>query len=156
MAELRALCESLGFSDVATYIQSGNVILGSPRTEDEVVGTLERSLAERFGMTSSVMVRTHDEVAQILADNPFPKADTGTLHVAFLPKPVPDDLTGRLEKVAAAPEEFVLNGREIYLHLPNGLGRSVLASSVIDARRLGMPATVRNWRTITKLAEMSS
>jgi uncharacterized protein (DUF1697 family) len=156
MAELRALCESLGFSDVATYIQSGNVILGSPRSEDEVVGTLERAIAERFGMASSVMVRTHDELAQILADNPFPEADTGTLHVAFLPKPVGGDVRGRLEEMAAPPEEFALNNREIYLHLPNGLGRSVLASAVIHTRRLGLPATVRNWRTVTKLADLSS
>ncbi len=156
MAELRMLCESIGCTDVTTYIQSGNVVLGSPLTEHKLVTALEAAIAERFHMTSSVMVRTHEQLTRILTHNPFPSAEARTLHVGFLPKEIADDAIARLAQLSSPPEEFVVRKREIYLHLPNGMGRAMLPAALLDTRRLGVPVTARNWRTVTKLAEMTA
>jgi uncharacterized protein (DUF1697 family) len=154
MAQLRATVESIGATDVTTYIQSGNVVLTSPLEEAELRALLERAVADRFGVSPTVMVRTAEEIADVVDHTPYPQADEKTVHVAFLHEPPDDAAHDRLESIETGEETFAVRGREVYLHLPHGLGRSKLADTVV--RRLEQPTTMRNWRTVNKLVEMSA
>lgn len=155
MPALRETCESIGFTNVVTYIQSGNLVLSSSLAAPRLAAALEAAIAERLGVEPSVMVRTHSELADVLANNPFPDADA-TVHVAFLAAPLDARTVEGLRSVTFPPEEFAVRGAEIYLHLPNGMGRAKLPAALLNGRRLPVAATARNWRTVTKLAEMSA
>ena len=156
MAALRETCASVGCEEVATYIQSGNVVLRSALGADALRDRLASAIVDQLGVRPAVMVRTASEMADVIRHNPFTDADTATLHVGFLGGPPSADAAGRAMAIATPPEELAIRGAEVYLHLPNGLGRSKLAAAVINPRLLGVPVTVRNWRTVSKLVEMSS
>lgn len=156
MAALRQTCASIGCDEVATYIQSGNVVLRSSLGADALRDRLASAIAEQLGVRPALMVRTAGEMAEVIRRNPFPDVDTGTLHVGFLGGAPSTDAAERAMAIATPPEELAIGGAEVYLHLPNGLGRSKLAAAVIDPKLLGVPVTVRNWRTVTTLVEMSA
>lgn len=146
MSELRAMCEAAGFTDVRTYIASGNVVFATDRPATEVKAILEQTLRDYAGKPVGVLVRTGAEMSAILAANPFRGADGSRAAAILLDGPPPADAldaaTGRLD------EEMALGRREIYVHYPSGMGRSKLR---IPAARNG---TARNMNTIAKLAEM--
>jgi uncharacterized protein (DUF1697 family) len=155
MAVLREVCASVGCDDVVTYIQSGNVVLRSPMGADELRAALEAAIAGEFGFNPALMIRTAKEMAAVVTRNPFPAADQKTLHVGFL-HAAPDAATKKcLAALDCAPEELAPVRREIYLHLPDGVGRANLPVRMERCLR-PTPITVRNWRTVTKLAELSS
>jgi uncharacterized protein (DUF1697 family) len=155
MAALRETCASVGCEDVVTYIQSGNVVLRSPRRADKLQAALEAAIAERFGFEPAVMVRTGREMAAVVARNPFAGADEKHLHVGFL-HGAPDRATEHcLGAIDCDPEQVTVVGRELYLHLPNGMGRAALPVKMERCLRPS-PVTVRNWRTVTKLVELST
>ncbi len=146
MTELKAMCEHLGFTRVQTYIASGNVVFQSSLLEAEVKNSLEAELAKYAGKPVGVIVRTAQEMAAILAADPFPDAP-GNLTVAiFLDQTPPVDTFTCVSNKAS--EQIQLGTREIYIHYPSGQGQS----------RLKIPAaangTARNRNTIAKLAEM--
>ncbi|MGR9182286.1 DUF1697 domain-containing protein [Rhizobium leguminosarum] len=148
MAELKAICEGLGFSDVKTYIQSGNVLFRSDEAEKTVEERLDEVLGKTMGKRPGVMVRSRKELDKLAADAPFPKAKPNFLLVYFLPEKPRGDA---LEKMVAPDgEEAKLAGREIYVHYPNGSGRSKLK---LPALKTG---TSRNLNTVRKLAEMAA
>ncbi|MGM4879164.1 DUF1697 domain-containing protein [Rhizobium leguminosarum] len=148
MAELKAICEGLGFSDVKTYIQSGNVLFRSDEAEKTVEERLDEALGKTMGKRPGVTVRSRKELDKLAADAPFPKAKPNFLLVYFLPEKPPGDA---LEKMVAPDgEEAKLAGREIYVHYPNGSGRSKLK---LPALKTG---TSRNLNTVRKLAEMAA
>ena len=157
MAELRALFSSLGFEDVATYIQSGNVVVRSP-TADEgaVVSKLEREIAGAFAFSPSVLLRTPAQLQAIAASNPYlsRKADLSKLHVVFLDRAPAARTAAKLDPERSPPDEFTLKRREIFLRLPHGSGRSKLKLDYFE-RVLGVRATQRNWNTLLKLIELS-
>lgn len=147
MTELRAICEDLGFEDVRTYIQSGNVLFRSDDKEAVVADKLDEALGSKFGKKPGVMVRTTQELEAVAANAPFPDAKPNFLLVYFLSqKASADALEGM---VAPDSEEAVVAGREIYVHYPNGSGRSKLK---LPALKTG---TSRNLNTVRKLAEMA-
>ena len=155
MAELRALCEELGFADVKTYIQSGNVVLTSKLTAEKLRAALEEAIAKEFGFNPAVMIRTAKELAAAVDKNPYAGADDKTVHVGFL-HAAPNAATKKcLGALDCAPEELTVVGRDIYLHLPNGMGRAALPVKMERCLR-PTPITVRNWRTVTKLVELSA
>ncbi len=156
MAALRKTCASIGCVDVATYIQSGNVVLRSALGADVLRDRLASAIDEQLGVQPAVMVRTAGEMADVIRHNPFTDADTATLHVGFLGGAPSADAAERATAIGTPPEKLALIGAEIYLHLPNGLGRSKLAAAVINPKLMGATVTVRNWRTVTKLVEMSA
>lgn len=156
MPALRETCESIGCTDVVTYIQSGNVVLSSALAATKLATALETAIAEQLRVAPSVMVRTHTDLADVVANNPFPDADAATLHVAFLSGPLDGKTVEGLDNIAFPPEEFAVRGTQIYFHLPNGMGRAKLPAALLNGRRLPVAATARNWRTITKLLEMSA
>jgi uncharacterized protein (DUF1697 family) len=154
MAQLRRTVESTGATNVATYIQSGNVVLTSHLTPQQLRAALERAITEQLGVNPTVMVRTADELAAVVEQTPFPEAADNTVHVAFLHEPPDDATTERLNAIETGDEMLAVRGREIYLYLPGGLGRSKLADEM--GKQLKQPTTMRNWRTVNKLLEMTS
>lgn len=148
MSELKVLCESIGFADVRTYIASGNVLFTSKLGEAEVRKKLEQQLHQRAGKPVGVVIRTADEMAQVLADNPFTEAPGNRVVAIFLDgAPSADALDDvkhqKLERLACGT-------REIYVHYGDGMADSRL---VIPAAKTG---TARNINTIAKLAELSA
>lgn len=155
MSELKSLFSSLGFEDVVTYIQSGNVVFRSAKRD--VAEAIERQIAETFGIGVTVLLRTPAELRKVTESNPFLKrgADLSKLHVLFLSGRPAATAVSQLDPDRSPPDEFRVRGREIYLQLPNGAGRSKLTIDYFE-RRLGVAATGRNWNTVLKLLELSS
>jgi uncharacterized protein (DUF1697 family) len=158
MPALRDLLMGLGFTDVETLLQSGNAVFGAGRTSPaKLEARVADALREHLDADVDVMVRTHAQLAAIADDNPFAReaaAEPAKMLVGFLAqKPAP----GRLDDVDATalePERFRLTGRELYLWCPGGVGRSRLVQTLSD-KKLGVPATARNWNTVTKLVELT-
>jgi uncharacterized protein (DUF1697 family) len=156
MAQLRALFTSLGFEDVATYIQSGNVVFRSASADsDELTARIENAVAEALSATPTVILRVAAELEGIAARNPYvPGSDVGKLHVVLLRDAPGRDAAATLDPDRSPADAFALEGREIYLRLPNGAGRSKLTIDYFE-RALGVPATQRNWNTLLRLIEMT-
>lgn len=157
MPELRSALESLGLEDVVTYIQSGNVVFRNRGGRaPQLAGRIERQIAEAFGIEVVVILRTPAELAKIARGNPFLRsgADPSKLHVLFLSGKPTTKAVEQLDPKRSPPDEFKLAGREIYLHMPNGFGRSKLTVDYFE-RRLGVDASARNWRTLTKLLDLA-
>ncbi|MDE1994622.1 MAG: DUF1697 domain-containing protein [Rhizobiaceae bacterium] len=147
MAELKALCEAAGFTDVKTYIQSGNVLFRSSEPGAKVQALLEEALAAKMGKSPGVLLRSRAELEAAAEGSPFPHAKPNYLLVNFLPEQAPADALDKL--VAPGGEEVHVAGREIYIHYPDGSGRSKLK---LPALKLG---TSRNLNTVRKLVEMA-
>ncbi len=148
ITELKAVCEGLGFSDVKTYIQSGNVLFRADAAEAEVEQKLDDALGKLLGKKPGVMLRSRKELEAIAANAPFPDAKPNYLLVSFLPEAAPGDALDKM--VAPDGEEAVLAGREIYVHFPIGSGQSKLKLPALK------PGTARNLNTVRKLAEMAA
>jgi len=154
MADLRALFVGAGCDNVVTYIQSGNVVFThAGRSSDRLGADIERRIEELTGFAVPVIVRRADEMVAVVAGNPFPDVEATRLHVTFLTADPPPDALAAVDAEAFAPEEFVLAGREIYLHLPNGMARTKLPQA-LDV--FSTPVTTRNWRTVLKLTELAT
>jgi uncharacterized protein (DUF1697 family) len=161
MADLRRLTEALGHTEVATYINSGNVIFTSPHTDcGALADALERAIAESLAVRPTVVVLSRADLAQVIADNPFPdEPDPRRLHAVFRRlhlAPEAIAAVGEARQRARAKgsrDEAVPVGRALFLHTPDGLGRSELAAQL---SRSGVQAdgTARNWATVTRLAAM--
>lgn len=148
MAELKSMCEQLGFKKVKTYIASGNVVFLSPQSEAQVKKALEKAVAAYAGKALGVMVRTAAEMAAVSAANPFPDKLTNKTLAIFLDEaPVAAILESVTNK---SGEEISIGTREIYVFYPDGVGVSKLK---IPAAKTG---TARNMNTVAKLAEMAA
>lgn len=156
MAELRAVVESLGYDDVATYIQSGNVVFDSEAAEAEVVASLETAIESSFGFTVPVVARTAEEFATVadLHVLATPDADPRQLMVAFLDRAPDVSFGDAVDPEDYLPDRFALVGRHVFLEYPNGSARSKLNHSLLE-RRLGVRATLRNWNTVGKLVSLA-
>lgn len=163
MADLRAGLEAAGGTDVVTYVQSGNVVLTLPAvatrgTDDDGVVWLAEAISAIAGFDVQVVLRTRAELEAVVAANPYPDLGGTTLHVLFHAAVPPADLLSRLDLAAFAPEHATLVGREVYLKLPNGMGRAVLPAALDKATRSRPPrlVTARNWNTVLELLRLSS
>ena len=155
MADLRAVVESLGHTDVETYLQSGNVVFTpKPRAKD-IGPALARAFAEATGHDVPVLLRTGAELAEVVAERPYAVDDPTRVVVAFLGDAVDlgDLALGDLS--AYLPDELTIHGRELYVSVPNGQARSKLMEA-LTKRRLPTTVTVRNWRTVVALAELAA
>ena len=153
MADLRAVVAKLGYVDVETYIQSGNVVFRSSSKEAALVGQLEDAIARSFSLQIPVVVRSKAQLAAVLAADPFPDAASNMAHVAFLSGTPSAKAVAALDPDRSPPDAFQVVGREVYLHYPNGSGRSKLTGDYLE-RMLDVRATVRNRNTVTKLLAM--
>ncbi len=156
MKELaQMVCDCKCF-DVRTFIQSGNVVFAaSPAAAQRVPALLAKRIEESFGFPVPVVLRTREELARTVRDNPFAKAGLpeSTLYVYFLADVPSADAVKSLDANRSAPDAFRAIGREIYLHLPNGMGRTKLTNAYFDSK-LSTVSTARNWATVQKLLEM--
>jgi uncharacterized protein (DUF1697 family) len=154
MSELRTALAGAGYDDVVTYIQSGNVVLGHPRRSRAALeADLEARVREVAGFEVTVVARSAGEWAKVVEGNPFPGVEPTKLHVAFLKQRAKRTKLAGIDASSFAPERFAVAGSEIYMHLPDGIGRAKLPPKlgVLDT-----PMTVRNWGTVTKLLALAS
>ena len=156
MAALKAALEEAGCRDVVTYIQSGNVVLTPPKpAPKDLRAWLEKQISPVAGFDVAVVVRTDAELRKTIERNPYPNASGTQLHVVFFEAAPPKPF---IDQTEFAPEEFTLVGKDLYLHLPNGMGRAKLPIALEKAGRKakGDPGTARNWNTVLKLLEMAT
>lgn len=156
MSELVELFEAVGCRAVRTYIQSGNVVFdGGTAVSHGVVQAVPGLVEERFGLRVPVIVRSAEELHEVIAANPFLREPTDPthLHVGFLAASPGEAAIESLDPERSRVDRFVVRGREVYLHVPGGMARTRLTTYYFD-RRLGTTMTVRNWRTVTRLAEL--
>jgi len=156
MKELKALLEKAGCVDVRTYIQSGNVVFRSSVSDAaRLARRLSAAISASCGFEPRVLVLTCGEVESAAADNPFPEGTLipASLHLFFLAETPRKPDVKALETLRTGSERFVLKGRVLYLHTPDGFGISKLAARA--EKLLGVEATARNWRTVTTLLEMT-
>jgi uncharacterized protein (DUF1697 family) len=155
MEELKKLYGAMGFVNVRTYIQSGNVIFESPGDKTLALAkNIQYKIKQSFGFDVHVVIRTLDEFRELIAKNPFVKKDPSKLHVTFLtdaPQRPPIDEINYLKDKA---EDFCISGREIYLFCPNGYGTSALSNNFFE-KKLKMAATTRNWNTVNTLFSLA-
>jgi uncharacterized protein (DUF1697 family) len=156
MPALREALAAAGFEDVRTYVQSGNVALGSRARADSVRRKVERVVAESFGLEIPVVVRTRAELAAVVRRNPLAEVATEPkrYQVSFLETKLPAGMLKELEAVAAPGEQVVAHGREIYAWHPAGVARSKLWAK-LAGKGLGVTATARNWTTVEALLELA-
>jgi uncharacterized protein (DUF1697 family) len=148
MTDLREMCENLGFSGVRTYIQSGNVVFDSRAGAVGVKANLEAALAKKLGKPCAVMVRSLAEMQKVESENPFPKGDPSQVLVVFLDEPADPALL----KAVKIPgnEKLKAVGREVFIHFPEGMGKSKLK---VPGANIG---TGRNMNTVRALIELAS
>jgi uncharacterized protein (DUF1697 family) len=157
MPALRELLVDAGFSDVRTYVASGNVVLTSSRSVRRVASEVEKLIAERFGFDVDVIGRTRDELAEVVALDPLGDVatDPKRYQVTFLNQPVSPAALERLDVGAFEPERLIVAGRELYSWHPEGVGRSKLWAKVASRGGVGANGTARNWNTVTTLLAMA-
>jgi uncharacterized protein (DUF1697 family) len=157
MPELRTVLADAGFDDVQTYVQSGNVVLKSRASPAKVGARAEALIAERFGFDVDVIVRTAEELAEVVSANPLADvADNPKRYqVSFLDGEPDPEVAERISGLAVDGERLVVLGREIYTWHPAGVARSKLAAKLAAAGGLGARATARNWTTVTTLLELA-
>jgi uncharacterized protein (DUF1697 family) len=158
MAQLREVLEGAGFADVKTYVQSGNVVLTAPprRSPAKVGREIEAAIEREFGFDVAVVMRTRDEIAALVEDDPLGEvADHPARRiVVFLAEDLDRSRLDDLSSEDFAPEAFLLRDREIVMWAPNGQADSVLVKTLTE-RRTGVVGTARNWRTVQKLMAMA-
>jgi uncharacterized protein (DUF1697 family) len=156
MGELRELLTGHGYGDVRTLLQSGNVVLTSDLPPEKLARALEKRIAKGLGVEPAVVVRTREQLADVVERNPLASVatDPKRYQVSFLSGEPDADAVREIEAADIAPERFVVSGREIYAWHPDGLQRSPLAK-LLSEERLGVRATARNWNTVTKLLALA-
>lgn len=154
MKQFRDLLSSLGCEDVATYIQSGNAVFGYENGVDDLRSNIATRIEAESGFRPSVMIRSREDFEAIVAGNPFAvgEFDPKMVHAWILGDIAVDADTAKMKSVASVDERFLLTDSAFYLQAPSGIGRSKLASAV--EKLLAVTTTARNWRTMTKIAEM--
>jgi uncharacterized protein (DUF1697 family) len=158
MLELRSMCGDLGHCDVETYIQSGNVVLKAAGAPAKIEAEIEKAIERRFGLSIPVVVRRAADWPSYVKGNPFAEASQTAPNAVMLalskaaPKP---DAAEKLCERAINQERIIQVGDALWIHYANGVANSKLSPALFD-RLVGSPVTARNWRTVLKLAEMTS
>jgi uncharacterized protein (DUF1697 family) len=158
MADLRALMESLDHTDIATYVNSGNVVFNPPKpgSNEAIAAGIHAALVEHHGLDVGVIVRTAAELHAVIDGNPFPDAAAipKTLHVAFLDREPEPGRVAALASVNRGDDDYRIAGDVAYLHYRHGIGKAIFMPKGLD-RALGVTTTARNWNTVCDLAEMT-
>jgi uncharacterized protein (DUF1697 family) len=157
MQSLSQILESAGCAQVTTYIQSGNVVFNSDVDSVDRFGEeIGRAIERGHSFRPAVRLITADYLAEAIASNPYPEAvsDPKSLHLSFLEHPPQEELVSEARQLLSESESFTVIGSLLYLHAPEGIGRSRFANRIDKA--LQMKTTGRNWRTIMKLGELAS
>lgn len=156
MEELRRTFEALGFVNVVSYINSGNLAFDTRKASDTALASrIEKAIENDFGKNVKVMVRPQSDFERVLADNPFDGeyASHKEMHVLFMKEEMSADKKEQLYAAQTADERFAVHGREIYCHLRMGVADSLLGKGFIE-KKLKLSVTARNWRTVEQLAKL--
>ena len=158
MAKLKLLYDSLGFQNVTTYIQSGNVIFESNDKDCDILSErISQKILDTFGFEVTVIIRTKDEWIKVIKNNPFAgkaEIDQTRLYITFLHQE-PDEIDADgLDQSKSKTEKYAIVGKEFYFYCPDGYGRTKLSNTVVE-KKLKVTATTRNWNTVNKLLEMT-
>lgn len=158
MADLKSLYEDLGFKEVITYIQSGNVIFESNKISVKVLEQMiEKKINETFNLIVPVVIRQIREMKNILTINPFVKMkgiDIDKLHITFLDEIPGQEVLININKYDYSPDKFIIKEKEVFLYCPGGYGKTKLSNNFFE-NKLKLKATTRNWKTVNKLVELS-
>lgn len=156
MEDLKKLYESLGFKEVITYIQSGNVIFSDEESDREkLVKKIESGIQKKYGFEVTVFVYIPDNFKKVIENQPFPKDDIKPLMVTFLDQIPNKENLSKLEVIDVNYEQYQLKGKVMYLYFPNGYGRAKMSNNFLE-NKLKVRATTRNWRTVNKLWDMTN
>lgn len=158
MADLKTLCESLGLKNVQTYIQSGNLVFELAQSEliSALETRLQKAFSDTFGFEIPVLIRTAEEWAESIAQNPFLKEenpDIDRLHLTCLKELPSPELLEKIKTYQYLPDRYEIVGRDVFIFCAAGYGTSKLVNSFFETK-LKTPATTRNWKTVMKLNEM--
>ncbi len=159
MTELRSLYEALNLVNVETYLQSGNVVFDSPEQDaSKLAQLIEIQIEHIFGYSVSVFMRETSDFQRIIDTNPFSNErneDPTKLHVTFLYRLPAEAKLSRLDNSNNGVDEFFVGDKEIFLFCPTGYGRTKLSNNFFE-RKLSVPATTRNWKTVNALHKMAN
>ena len=158
MDSLKQLLESLNFTHVSTYLQSGNIVFKSD-VSDEIVlcGLIETAIEEKLELKVPVIIRSASLLKSISENNPFlleQDIDITKLHVTFLSKDYDHEGIGKINKIAFTPDRYILQGNEVFIYCPGGYGNTKLNNSLFE-NKLKVISTTRNWNTINALVRLS-
>ena len=160
MADLKDLYEKLGFKNVTTYIQSGNVIF---RSNEKLPGTelakmIEEAIHKKYDFEVAVIIRSEEEMKKIRSSNSFLKeknSDPKRLYVTFLSEFPAKENVENIENIDFLPDKFIIIEKEIYIYVPNGYGETKIPNNFFE-KKLKVKATTRNWNTVNKLSDLAS
>jgi uncharacterized protein (DUF1697 family) len=159
MQALKQLCEKLGFENVQTYIQSGNVVFKYKKEKNKLLATmLSKNIVATFGFEVPVLILTLAEIKLIVNDNKFTKdktKDITFLHVTFLEETPTEEQILNLQKNNFAPDEFLIQDKAVYLYCPNNYSNSKLTNTFLE-NKLKVTATTRNWKTVNELLSLAT
>jgi uncharacterized protein (DUF1697 family) len=156
MDDLKAVFMELGFENVRSYINSGNLAFDTKKlSEIKLVEKIEKAVESRFGRSIHIMVREQKDIERIVKNNPFhgQYESHKHMHVLFLKESMPAEKAALLQASALPGERYEIRNREIYNLLPNGVAGSLLTKGFFEKKPV-VPYTGRNWRTVEKLAEL--
>ena len=157
MADLRAICEGIGFRNVKTLLQSGNVVFDAKGSDKAVAKKLADAIDASHGFRPAIIVRTADEIADAMKRNPFraeEKSDPSHVLIAFMAETPTSGARHRIAAIKVGTERLHLGGRELYVHYASGQGKSKVTNAVLE-RALGVSGTARNWNTVGKLLTLA-
>jgi uncharacterized protein (DUF1697 family) len=154
MAELKTVYEKLGFKNVRTYLQSGNVLFESASGD---ASAIEKAIEKKFGHDVTVLLREPADLKRIIESNPFlkKKADPSMLHVSFLSLPISKLTVTNLVVPSGESVEFLPGKEELFLYYPNGMGKSKFTNALLE-KKLNARATTRNWNTVNALFRLAN
>jgi len=158
MADLAAMFTAAGARGVKTYIQSGNVVFAAPPAgATAIAAAVRRRIAAAHGFDVPIVLRTRAELAAVARANPFIAAGEpeARLHVGFLAEAPTAARIASLDPDRSPPDTFAVRGAELYLCVPNGMGKTRLTAAYVDTR-LATTSTFRNWRTVLALVELAT
>ena len=159
IVRMKDLCTHLknaGHTNVRSYIQSGNIAFESEETRAaHICNSVQNCIANNFGFSPQIMAFSAHKMRKIIKDNPYPEAvdKPKNLHVCFLAKPAKNADIATLDAVKTAQEHYELTNSAVYMHLPEGIWSSKLATKL--EKCIGVPMTVRNWRSTTKILALA-
>jgi uncharacterized protein (DUF1697 family) len=157
MSDLKLLFEEMGFKDVQTYIQSGNVIFSSKEiSADKLEIKISSGIKRKCGFDVRVIILSAKEIEYVLKNNPFlkKKKDEDKFYVTFLSKIPSDENIEKMHSIDYSPEEYFIEGKRLYLFVPNGFGQAKINNNLIE-KKLKVDGTTRNWKTVKALSELA-
>ena len=155
MVDLKAYIMEIGFDNVETYIQSGNIVFQSDLDVATTRDAIQNKIEEKYGWEVPTIIRTQTELKSVIERNPFSDEQLDRLCVTFLSGLPDQELVNSLREISYEPEEFIIEGRDIYFYSPLGFAKAKMSNNLFE-NKLKVNATTRNWKTVNKLLEMVS